>query len=39
MVKDGIAEEIKATLQDEAWQELLDQWKSAATIQTYEGNL
>jgi hypothetical protein len=38
-VKDGIAEELKATLQDEAWQELLDQWKSAATIQTYEGNL
>ena len=38
-VREAIADEIRITLQDEAWDEVIDQWKSEATIQTYEGNL
>ncbi len=38
-VKDSISEELATTMQDEAWDEIVDQWKSEATIQTYEGNL
>lgn len=39
LVKDEIFKELQETMQNEAWEELLEQWKTEATVVTYAERL
>ncbi len=38
-VKQEVADSLKATMQDEAWQKIVDEWTSSSKIERYEENM